>query len=141
MPHMVQAIRRLAPSERMPWLAVVAEIEAMHAWQGEPHEFLEGLTPDLLDAYWQAIRETVLLATETLATGAQRLPYGTSSGYDVVTLLSFLAFDHGERRLGFLLARWWPYAQTEEGARLPLAGIKQFEELARLAPEDDVFRP
>jgi len=139
-PHIVQAIRRLAPAERMPWLAMVAEIEAMHVWQGEPPEVLHGLTPDLFDAYQQTIQENGLLATQTLATGTQRLPYGTSSEADVARLLSFLAFAHGEKRLGFLLARWWPYAEAEDGALLPLAGVKQFGELVRPAPEDDASR-
>jgi len=139
-PHIVQAIRRLAPAERMPWLAMVAEIEAMRAWQGEPPELLEDLTPDLLDAYRQAIQETVLLATETLAARTQRLPYTKSSEADVARLLSFLAFAHGEGRLGFLLARWWPYAEAEDGTLLPLAGVKQFEELVRPAPKDDAPR-
>jgi len=74
-------------------------------------------------------------------TGAQRLPYGTSSEADVATLLSFLACAHGERRLGFLLARWWSYAQTEDGALLQLAGVRQFGELVRPAPEEETARP
>lgn len=43
-------------------------------------------------------------------------------------MLSLLAFSCSEDRLGFALARWWPYALLED-QKILLASIQQYEEL------------
>jgi len=134
MPYLVRLAARVEPVERAEQLSEIAGIEAVRTL-GIIHDPQGQITPDLMTAYEQSLRDVVPLVQETLAAGPK-----WESGKpetNVATLLSLLAFAYGERRLGFLLARWWPYAETPIGQELlPLAGLKQYEEFT-----GDIHRP
>lgn len=125
MPYLVGLAARAEPVERAEQLSEIAGIEAVRTL-GIVHDPQGQITPDLITAYEQSLRDVVPLVQETLAAGPKWEDGKPET--NMATLLSLLAFAYGERRLGFLLARWWPYAETPIGQEpLPLAGLKQYE--------------
>lgn len=127
MPYLVRLAARVEPAERAEWLSEIAGMEAVRTL-GIVYDPQGQITPDLITAYEQSLRDVVPLVQETLAAGPK---WGSGRPEaNMATLLSLLAFAYGERRLGLLLARWWPYAETSsEQEPLPLASLKQYEEL------------
>lgn len=127
MPHLVRLVARVEPPGRAEWLSGIAEIEAMRTL-GDVYDPEGQITPELMTAYEQALRDVVPLVQEAIEAGARW--EGVKSEVTLATLLSLLAFAQRERRLGFLLARWWPYSQTRTEQRfIPVAGLEQYEEL------------
>lgn len=124
-PHLVRAVASLPPGHRAPWLSGLAELEAMRA-VGTLHDPDGVVDAALEEAYHAALQAVVPLAVETLAT------HGRWPGGEVGTasMLALLAFARGDRRLGFVLARWWPYALVgTDREPVPLATLEQYEEL------------
>lgn len=127
MPHLVRLITRVQPAERGEWLSCIAGIEAMRT-VGNVYDPQGQITPDLIAAYEQSLRDVVPLVQETLTAGSKP-QYGTTEA-NTASLLSLLAFTYGERRLGYLLSRWWPYAQSLTGEELiPVGDLKYYEEM------------
>ncbi|QLG13266.1 hypothetical protein HLB42_20225 (plasmid) [Deinococcus sp. D7000] len=124
-PHLVRAVASLPPGHRAPWFSGLAELEAMRA-VGTLHDPDGVVDAALEEAYHAALQAVVPLAVETLTT------HGRWPGGDVGTAstLALLAFARGDRRLGFMLARWWPYALVgTDREPVPLAALEQYEEL------------
>ena len=128
MPYLVLALARVEPARRTFWLGSLAELEALRAVQPWSPDAAEWLTTELLAAYERALRDVVSLVAETILAATQPLVLGETSEEETARLLSLLAFARGERRLGYLLARWWPYADSASGLQLPVAGLTLFED-------------
>jgi len=127
MPHLVRIVARVEPSQRTELLSLIAEIEAMRT-VGNVYDPQEHITSDLVNAYEEALHEATVLAHETIAAGGWRESVHSESS--LAALLSLSAFACGERRLGYLLSRWWPYAETHTAqGLLPVAGLEKYEEL------------
>jgi len=127
MPHLVRIVARVEPRQRTEWLSLIADIEAMRT-VGNVYDPQEQLTPDLVNAYEETFLEVTVLAQETIAAGGWRESVRSESS--LAALLSLSAFASGERRLGYLLSRWWPYAETHTArGLLPLASLEKYEDL------------
>lgn len=123
-PHLVRAVASLPPGQRASWLGALAELEAMRV-VGTLHDPDGAVDATLEEAYHAALQYVVPLAVETLATPG-RLPDGDVG---TASVLALLAFARGDRRLGFVLSRWWPYAQVDTGSEpVPLAALAQYQE-------------
>ncbi len=79
----------------------------------------------LKEAYQAALQAVVPLAVETLNTQG-RFPEGDVG---TASVLALLAFARRDQPLGFVLSRWWPYAQVNtDSDPVPLAALAQYEE-------------
>jgi len=126
-PHLFRFVARMEPGQRMDWLAMIANIEAMRTL-GNVYDPQGQITSDLMMVYEQALRDGTTLVQEAIA--ARTGQENNHSESSMAKLLSLLAFASGERRLGYLLARWWPYAEIRPGEELiPVVGLEQYEEM------------
>ncbi|WP_345450637.1 hypothetical protein [Deinococcus aluminii] len=103
----------------------LAEIEAVRSVQQDVKNRFPAVTDELWRDYSEAIRSLGPLILEKLTAN-----FDTAYRSEVVkaSMLSLLAFSGGEERLGFALARWWPYAILGN-QKIPLASVRQYEEM------------
>ncbi|MCD0171824.1 hypothetical protein [Deinococcus sp. 23YEL01] len=127
MPYLVSLAAQTASTERASLLSEIAGIEAMRTL-GNVYDPHRQITPDLVTAYEQSLRDLVPLVQETLAAGPKW--EGGTTEVNTASLISLLAFAHGEGRLGYLLSRWLPYAQSSTGQEfIPTADLRFYEEM------------
>ena len=123
-PYLVSAAARAEPAKRAHWLNDLAELEATRVIGelDDPHQLVDAA---LMQAYQAALVHAASLACEALTTQAE----WSGRERSAAAMMSLLAFARGDQRLGFLLARWWPYGEcSASGGYIPVTALATFEE-------------